>query len=300
MGAHERKARERRLLEQANRQFGLLRHEHLVAEAMTRNEIARRLAHSRLTRVHAEVYAFGHTALCIEGRWLAALWACGPAQAVLSHMTAAQFHRMAVPTPGADVHISTLSRARSRAGIAVHKVRRLEERDIFRPHPLAVTTIPRTLVDLADVLPWDEYRALADRLPSLRIDRLRQAQERLPGRRGAPHVRRLIEADDAHTKSEFERRFLRFLTAHQLPRPDGLNVRVAGHKADCVFRGPRLVVELDGRAFHQRRAQMRADRLRDSDYQLSGHRILRLVWDDLHHDQARQTADRVRRMLALR
>ena len=284
MGAQERKAREQRLLRRANRQFGLLRHEHLVAEALTRNEIARRLAQSRLTRVHAEVYAFGHTALCVEGRWLAALWACGPAQAVLSHMTAAQFHRMSVPMPGADVHICTLSRARSRAGIVVHQVRRLEERDIFRPHPLAVTTIPRTLVDLADVLPWDEYRALADRLP---------------GRCGAPHVRRLIEADDAHTKSEFERRFLRFLTAYGLPRPDGLNVRVAGHKADCVFRGPHLVVELDGRAFHQRRAQMRADRLRDSDYQLSGHRILRLVWDDLHDNQARRTADRVRRMLAL-
>jgi very-short-patch-repair endonuclease len=108
----------------------------------------------------------------------------------------------------------------------------------------------------------------------------------------------LIDADDAHTKSEFERRFLRFLAAHDLPRPDALNIRVAGHRADCVFREQRLVVELDGRAFHRRRAQMRADRQRDTDYQLAGHRVLRLVWDDLHPGDAPRTADRVRRMLA--
>jgi very-short-patch-repair endonuclease len=112
-------------------------------------------------------------------------------------------------------------------------------------------------------------------------------------------VTRLIEADDAHTKSEFERRFLRFLKAQQLPPPDALNEDVAGHKADCVYRTRHLVVELDGRAYHRRRAQMRADRHRDVDYQLDGYLILRLVWDDLHDDEAAATARRVRRMLRL-
>jgi hypothetical protein len=44
---------------------------------------------------------------------------------------------------------------------------------------------------------------------------------------------------------------------------------------------------------------MRADRNRDTDYQLAGHRILRLVWDDLHPTQVARTAERVRKMLAL-
>jgi len=296
MRAQRRTDRERRLRDLATRQFGVLDHTDLVAEGLTRNEIAGRLRMSSLTRVHHRVYAFGHTALRAEGRWLAALWACGP-ESVLSHTTASAYHRWTFEEEGAPVHVSTTGTIRSRPGIVVHRVRRMDDVDVFRLRPFAVTTIPRTLVDLADVLPWGRYRALADRLPSLHVDKIREAQRRAPKRRGAPLVTRLVDADDAHTKSEFERRFLRFLKTYDLPCPDGLNVRVAGHKADCHYVPQRLVVELDGRAHHQRRAQMRADRLRDTDYQLAGHRILRLVWDDLHPGEARRTADRVRRML---
>src|SRR5690606_21474739 len=106
--------------------------------------------------------------------------------------------------------------------------------DVFRKGHLAVTTMPRTLVDLADVLAWPDYRAVADGLRVLRLDKVREAQRRAPNRRGAPLVTRLVEADDAHTRSEFERRYLRFCRAHGLPRPDALNVGVAGHTADCV------------------------------------------------------------------
>lgn len=74
---------------------------------------------------------------------------------------------------------------------------------------------------------------------------------------------------------------------------------MAGHEADCVYEGARLVVELDGRGYHDRRAQMRADRHRDSDYQAARSWILRLVWDDLHPGEAPATADRLRTMLRL-
>lgn len=297
MGAQDHTGTELRLWELANRQFGLLRFSDLVANDLSRNDIGGRLATRRLTRVHDLVFAFGHTVLRDEGLWLAAQWACGQGT-VVSHLTAGAFHAMRAPGEDEPVHVSTRLEATSREGICVHRVRYLDRKDIFSPHPLLVTTIPRTLIDLADVLPWDEYREAADRLPKLRLDKVKEAQERAPGRRGAPLVRRLIEADDAHTKSEFERRFRRFSRAHSLPRPDSQNSWVAGHKADCHYAGERLVIELDGRAYHERRGQMRADRLRDADYQLSGHRILRLVWDDLHPDEARRTAERVRRMLA--
>jgi hypothetical protein len=196
-----------------------------------------------------------------------------------------------------DVHLTTTAHRRSRPGLRVHRTRSLGSIDVFRARLLTVTTIPRTFVDLADALTWPEYRALADAQRRLDLAAIRAAQERAPGRRGHGLVTRLIEADDAHTKSEFERKFLRFLSAHGIPRPDGTNVWVAGHKADCVYSARRLVVELDGRAHHARRGQMRADRARDTDYQLAGHRIMRLVWDDLHPDAAANTADRLRRML---
>ncbi len=111
---------------------------------------------------------------------------------------------------------------------------------------------------------------------------------------------RLLEADEAHTKSELERRFLRFVRRHGLPRPTGLNIKVAGFKAGCCYAAERLVVELDGRAYHQRRRQMEADRLRDEGYQLAGHRIQRFLWDDFHAAQEARTAERLVKMLGRR
>jgi very-short-patch-repair endonuclease len=296
MGTLRLTPREEQLLKLANRQFGLLRTSDLLAAGLTDDQLQTRREACRLTRVHAGVYAFGHTALRDEGHWLAAQWACGPS-ATLSHHSAAGYHGWPVE-PDGDVHVSVTGTIRSRTGLRVHRVATLDRADVFRPSPFRVTTIPRTLVDLADVLAWPEFRALADSLPRLHVAGIRAAQERAPGRAGRGLVSRLVEADDAHTKSEFERRFRRFLKAHRLPLPDDLNATVAGHTADCVYRTePRLVVELDGRAFHERRAQMRADRHRDADYQLAGFRILRLVWDDLHPDEAARTARRVARML---
>ncbi len=297
MGALRRKEIEERLLERANAQFGLLRHADLLALGFTRNEIRTRRTACRLNRVHAGVYAFGHTVLRDEGRWLAALWACGP-HVVLSHSSAAAFHGWGLPDAAPTVHLSTLRTVRSRDDLVVHRVARLDRIDFHDDGRFPVTTVPRTLVDLADVLPWPAYRALADGLPKLHIDAIRAAQQRAPKRVGRGSVLRLIEADDAHTKSEFERRFLRFVRAHGVRDPDHLNHDVAGCTADAVYAGARLVVELDGRAYHERRAQMRADRRRDTEYQLAGYRILRLVWDDLHPGEAAATATRLRRFVA--
>lgn len=298
MPALRHTAREQRLLARANHHFGLVRREELIAAGVDRNAIHLRLKAGRLTLLHRGVYAWGHTALQDRGRWLAALWACGP-DAVLSHTSASAYHGWTTEDPGAPVHVTTTRAVRSRDGIVVHRVRTLDRRDVHRAGVFAVTTMPRTLVDLADVIDWPAYRTVADGQYSLRVDKIREAPARAPFRRGAPLVTRLIEADDAHTKSEFERRFLRFVAAHDLPRPSGLNVKVAGQQADCVYEQQKLVVELDGRAFHRRRSQMRADRLRDTKYQLAGYRVLRLMWDDLHPAEGPQHAANLRALLAL-
>lgn len=298
MGALQLKVQEKWLLDKANDQFGLLRDDDLIGR-IGRSAVRGRRQTCRLTRLHPGIYAFGHTALRDEAHWLAALWDAGRS-ATLSHHTAARFHGWTVPSADDRTHVTITGTTQSHDGaVVVHRTRNLDEADVYTREPFRVTHQPRTLVDLADVLDWIEYRRLADNLPSLAIRAIREAQARAPNRSGAPLVTRLVEADDAHTKSEFERRFLRFLSRHGLPRPDHLNHDVGGHKADCVFDAAKLVVELDGRAFHRRRGQLRADRQRDSDYQLAGYWILRLVWDDLHDAEATATAARVRRMLRL-
>jgi len=155
---------------------------------------------------------------------------------------------------------------------------------------LPVTRQPRTLVDLADVLLHPELRELADGLRRLDPEALAAAQRRAPNRRGAARVARLPASDRVRTRSAFERRYLRFCTGHGLPRPDATNVRVGRHEVEALHTRARLAVELDGRAHHERRAQMRADRRRDADLQLAGFRALRLVWEQLDRDEAAATA----------
>ncbi len=284
------------LLELANRQHGVVHGDQLRRRGLDATAIYRRVCCGRLTRLHDGVFAWGHTALTEEGRWLAALWACGPGCA-LSHWSCAACLHIG-EEPDTDVHVSTTRSIRSRPGIVVHRVKRLDPVDVRRRGLLRITAVPRTLVDLADVASYAELRAATDTLRSFSPTALAAAQRRAPGRPGRGQVTRLLEADQAHTKSELERRYLRFLRRHGLPRPSGLNVWVAGHKADCVYEEQRLVVELDGRAYHLRRAQIDADHRRDEDYQLSGRLILRLLWDDFHPANEAKTVERVQRMLA--
>lgn len=291
--------RDDEVLATANAQFGLITSRQLRQAGVSTSAISRSVASGRLTRRSRGVYAVGLTALTRRGWWLAAVWGTGE-RAWLSHTSAAAFHELRPEQAGEPIHVSTTANARSRPGVVVHRVAAIEARDLFRPHPLVVSGIPRTVIELADVLGWPDFRACADRLPYLRLNSIRSALERAPNRMGAPLVRRLLEADEAHTKSELERRYLLFARSQRLPCPDRVNGRLSGHTADCVYERERLVIELDGKAFHRRRDQMRKDRRRDIDYQVAGHRIARLVWDDLHPDAAAETAEMLRRLLVRR
>lgn len=70
-----------------------------------------------------------------------------------------------------------------------------------------------------------------------------------------------------------------------------------GHEADRVYGDARLIVELDGRAYHERRAQMRADRNRDMDHQLAGFSSCGWSGTTCIPAEAAATARKVRRML---
>jgi very-short-patch-repair endonuclease len=64
------------------------------------------------------------------------------------------------------------------------------------------------------------------------------------------------------TRSDLERRFLRICRDHGIPKPE-VNVRIGPHAVDFLWREARLVVEVDGYAYHFDRATFRSDRARD-------------------------------------
>ena len=85
------------------------------------------------------------------------------------------------------------------------------------------------------------------------------------------------------TRSELEDRFLAFLDARGLPRPE-VNVLVQGIEVDCLWREQRVVVELDGHASHATRATFESDRARDRMLAVAGHSVVRVTWRHLHQE----------------
>lgn len=285
------------IVARAEAQEGLVTYAQLRALGLSEDAIFARLRVGRLHRRHHLVYTVGHRLLRPRGEWLAACWAAGEG-AVLSHLSAAAFYGWIAPGTGRQ-HVTTARAVTSRAGVCVHRASTIGERDVRRFGLLSVTRHARTVIDLAELLTFDELRAVVDRIPTRDLDvaEIHAALARAPRKRGAANVRRLLGRFEAHTKSEFERRYLRFCRRHGVPLPSGVNVRVAGFVVDCFYEEQRVVVELDGRAWHARRDQMATDRRRDRKLLRAGYASVRLVWEDLEAEASRETRSDLRELL---
>src|SRR5215211_2770942 len=72
----------------ASNQHGVLSAAQIASACLSPAGVTRRVRAGRLHRIHRGVYAVGHRRLSDEGRWMAAVLACGEG-AVLSHRSAA-------------------------------------------------------------------------------------------------------------------------------------------------------------------------------------------------------------------
>jgi very-short-patch-repair endonuclease len=147
----ERAKIERTIAEIARRQHGVITLEQLLWAGLSRSGITRRVQAARLHRLHRGVYAVGHTDLSRDGRWLAAVLACGDG-AVLSHVSAAHLWSMS-PTSPSLIHVTVPSRngRRRRQGIRLHYRDGLVPSNVTRRKNIPVTTRSRTRRDLG----WD-------------------------------------------------------------------------------------------------------------------------------------------------
>jgi very-short-patch-repair endonuclease len=288
----------------ADDQYGVVARRQLLALGVGNRAIGDRLAGGALITLHRGVYAVGHRRLRIEGRWLAAVLAAGPG-AVLSHRDAAALHGIRKPPESGKVTVTTPARARNTPALWVHGRRRLTAEDVTTVRGIPVTSPARTLVDLAPMLTAAQIAATlgeADRKGLLDVAALDRALCRTKGRHGQGH-RRLLTALEAHEQrgitlllSELEERFLDLVLDADLPRPQ-LNVPVDGVSVDALWPEQRLVVELDGWAYHRERAAAAWDREKTNRLQLAGYDVLRFMHGDLVHG-ADRVADAIRAALA--
>ncbi len=92
-------------------------------------------------------------------------------------------------------------------------------------------------------------------------------------------------------RSELERRFVEVCRQAGLP-PPVLNTLVEGYEVDALWMPRKLIVELDGYAFHRSRTAFERDRARDVDLQLAGYRVVRITARRLDRDPERVIAAR--------
>ena len=268
----------------AARQFGVLSVAQLRELGVERGAVGKAVRAGRLHRVHHGVYALGHTVLRVEGHRLAAVLACGPG-AVLSHRSAAShWGLLATDQVGIDV---TAPRSRQGVpGIRLHTSRSLDAQDTTRHEGIPITTVHRTLLDLAATARDDQLeRALAQAMYLQLYDQraIDDVIARSNGHRGTNVLKEATKQEPQITKSAWEIRMLRLVRSARLPEPicnRPLHAPDHGEcKPDFYWPAHNLIVETDGWEAHRTLAAFRSDRAKDAALTAAGYRVLRFTWD---------------------
>ena len=150
-----------------------------------------------------------------------------------------------------------------------------------------MTSVPRTILDLAGVLDRRQLERAMNEVEVRRLDDRLSLPDLWPATRGGAGrlLLRAVLADlsagRGATVNEFEALFADLVDDHGLPMPRfnaDLSIRGRFIKPDAVWDRERVIVELDGRAVHGTAAAFEADRERDRILLLEGWRIVRVTW----------------------
>lgn len=285
----------------ATRQHGVVARRQMSELGFGRKAIEAALAEGRLNAIHEEVFAVGHRRIPPHGYLWAAVLAYGPG-AVVSHQSAATLwglrRRRREPS-----HV-TAARGRQgirrREGLWIHRCK-LRPAESTRREGIPVTTVARTLFDLAEAVPYEDLKKTAeaaDRRNLLRLRELERVCENGHGRRALRPVRQLLVelGAPAEGRSPLEIRFAEFLRRRGMPAP-AQNVLVLDHEVDALWPAAKLVVELDSWEHHGHRAAFERDRARDPKLLLAGYRTIRVTHRRLS-DEPEQLAAELRALLA--
>jgi very-short-patch-repair endonuclease/predicted transcriptional regulator of viral defense system len=282
-------------------QHGVVNRAQLIELGLGRRAIGHRLERGRLHPVHRGVYAVGHRVLAPEGRWMAAVLSGGPG-AVLSYRSAAALWGLR-PSGRTRVEVTLERHARSRRTVEFHRAA-MQSDEITSLRGIPVTTVPRTLLDLASVLKRGQVERAVNEAETRRLldfATLERLLARHAGRRGVPALRGILDSRRLGAmvvRSELEERFAGVLDDRALSRPEfNAQVRVADGRwieCDCVWRAQRLIVELDGHAFHSTPGAFERDRERDRFLHAAGWRVIRVTWRQLELDAEALSADLAR------
>jgi very-short-patch-repair endonuclease len=265
-----------------------------LALGLSRGAIDHAIARGRLRRIHRGVYAVGHVALPAFAAEMAAVLAVGHG-AVLSHQSAAVLWKLIPHTSNEpqgshepEIHVTVVGRdaGRRRAGIRVHRAAMLAAQDMTVLHGIPITTPARTLYDTAACLSAREYERAFDEALTRRLVSRRAVVallERSPRDRGIDRLEQLAGAQhraSTLTRSDTEERLLTLIRRGGLAVPE-INAQIGQFIVDFLWRRPRLIVEVDGYAFHSSHRAFENDHKRDLELGAAGFQVMRFTWKQI-------------------
>ena len=279
------------LAELAGRRLGLVTRREALHAGVSAGELRARVGRGALLRVHPSVYRVGHRAPSLESSYLAAVLACGDGALLSGRAVAHLLGLTEGRPPRPEVTAVTERRVR---GVVTHRARRQEnalDASVWRGVP--VTSVPRTLVDLAGKLPGGPLaRACHEAIVRHRLQpvQVEALLRRRPSSRGAERLRQVLVGDERVLLSKLEAGFLAMLRAAGLPLPE-TNRRAGTHWVDCRWPDRRLTVELDSYRFHSSRRAWEQDRRREREARARGDDFRRFVYADVFETPALTVAE---------
>ena len=276
---------------------GIVTRRELLEEHVSGDQIDHRVRIGALLVEHPGVYRVGHRAPNVEATYMAAVKACGDGALVCGMAAAYLFGllRGATVAPPAEV---TAPRRRRVKGVTTRHARRMCRLDAETWRGIPVTTVARTLVDLAAVLPFDDLaRACHEAEVRHRVTpaQVEAVLARCPNRPGAGKLKRVLRGEAHVALGRLEERFLALLEEARLPLPE-TNRPAGTMRVDCRWPERRLTVELDSYRYHNTRHAWEQDRRRDREARARGEELRRYTWSDLTKDR-RLTLRELRRRL---
>lgn len=277
-----------------------------LAEAgLARGALRRRVASGEYLRVHRGTYVHAAIGESAERDVRVALVRLGNRYCA-SHATAAHLHGL-LRYPPADTHVARRehwgNHAR-RPGMVVHRAPGLGDREITVVDGIRVTTVERTLLDMAAAC-----RGVIDRKllryavkAALKEDDALAArlERRVADRAGKRGTRILRDALDewvltGPARSLTELDFVDFCRDHDIPLPR-TNIVIAGYERDAAWVDPMVIAEVDTRAHHDDAVAFEVDRDRLNSATDAGWKLVQITPRAMTIDGAK-TAARLHRLV---
>lgn len=276
----------------AESQCGLIHRHQALAAGMSGSAIDRRVQSKRWALVFPSVYRIrGHASSPQQTAMAACMW--GGDGTYCSDRTAGGLWKLEGVAPGDRINVICQRRLRNRH-VIVHRRKDLcRRRDLTRLGPIPITTVTRTLIDLAATAEFRELEsaldhALRDRLTSVNRLQRRLGELSISGRGGAVVLRKLLAERSIYERpphSKFERRFLSLVRTARLPKPRPQFVVTDGPdfvgQVDFAYPALRIAIEMDSYGYHEDPLAFQVDRTQASRMAAMGWLVLFFTYDDV-------------------